>query len=145
MQKDVILLVDENPEDALLLQLALKEAGVENPVEVLTHAEDAIRYFEGAGCYSDRQAFPIPVLTVIELRTPLREDFKPLRQIREHAEFNAIPIVVLCGLDIEAERQAAYQFGANWFRIKPRSFPEFVDLCHEINQRWLNAAHRAAA
>jgi DNA-binding response OmpR family regulator len=104
-----ILLAEDDPDYAFLVQLALREAGVINPVHVVSSREETFAY-EGRGVYSDSSKYPFPAVILLGLRLPLFHDFDVLRWIRQHQDFNVCRVVVLSG--VEYEEEAPFRPGA---------------------------------
>jgi len=63
-----ILQVEDDPNDVFLMQLAMKKAGVANPVQIATDGQQAIDYLYGAGKFTDRGKFPLPCLVLLDLK-----------------------------------------------------------------------------
>jgi len=131
-----ILQVEDDPNDVFLLHHALKKAGAENPVQVVTDGEQAIDYLRGAGKFADREQFPLPSLVLLDLNLPGLPGLEVLRWIRQAS---GIPLVVLVlstsGED--ADIAAAYRLGANGFLVKPAHAHKLVDLARAIKDFWL--------
>ena len=74
-----ILLVEDEENDVFFLKHAFKEVGILNPLQVAQDGKEAMDYLSGSGEYVDRQRFPLPCLTLLDLKLPqalgfLRED-----------------------------------------------------------------------
>ena len=66
-QTGTILLVEDNEDDVFIMRLALKQAGVRNPLQVVTDGQLALDYLAGSGRYSDRARFPLPFIVFLDL------------------------------------------------------------------------------
>ena len=65
-----ILIVEDNRDDALLIQRALRRANLINPLQVVANGEQAIGYLKGDGPYADRSSYPLRFCTPqFQLRT----------------------------------------------------------------------------
>ena len=69
-----ILLADDSENDAFLLQRALGECDIVNPIQWVKDGTQAIAYLTGEGRYADRLTFPFP-----ELINELVTNFDPRR------------------------------------------------------------------
>src|SRR5437660_326736 len=98
-----ILLVDDSPDDVLLIRLALKRTGITNTVASVGDGERAIQYLKGEPPYSDRQAFPMPGLVLLDLAMPRMGGFDFLIWIGKQPELRSIPVVVLTGSALLAD------------------------------------------
>ena len=65
--RETILLVEDDADDVLQLGLALKEAGIPNPLVVVPDGVEALEYLKGEGKYSERAKFPLPSLILLDL------------------------------------------------------------------------------
>lgn len=140
-----ILLAEEDVEDAFLIQLALKQAGLENPVEVLASDDQVIDYLSHTGQFAARPASPLPMAIILALRLPLKNDFNTLRWIRRHPELRRIPVTVLSGLEYANERAIAHDLGAQCYKVKPLVFRELVSIAREIRESCLQPIDHPAA
>jgi len=57
----LILFAEDDAADVLLFRIAIKKAGIPNPIAHVVDGEEAINYLSGTGIYSDRIEFPVPV------------------------------------------------------------------------------------
>jgi CheY-like chemotaxis protein len=136
--KPAVLWVDDNPDDLLLFQLAWEKAQVTNPVRYTTCRKEAMDYLEGRGKFSDRDAFPLPCVIVIDMCLPDGKASDFLRWIRAHPAFKKLVVIVLSGTANQEEVNEAYRSGANSFLLKspnPRHLHTTVSL---IQSYWLN-------
>ncbi len=67
-----ILIVEDDSNDALLLQRAFRKASMLNPLQMVGDGEEAIAYLSGQGAYADRERHPLPVLILLDLKLPRR-------------------------------------------------------------------------
>ena len=113
-----ILQVEDDANDVFLLQHAMTEAGVENPIQVATDGQQAIDYLKGAGKFADRKQFPFPCLVLLDLKLPYVMGLEVLKWIRQQPG----PMLIVILLTASAEDEdivAAYRLGANAFLTKP--------------------------
>ena len=82
----VILMVEDDPNDVLLLKRALKKEGVTLPVQVVSDGQAAVQYLEGRGPYTDRDLHPLPCLILMDLKLPKKNGLEVLRWLRGHHE-----------------------------------------------------------
>src|SRR5579872_1614732 len=131
-----ILVVEDNPEEALLLQRAFKRTGMDIAVQFVVNGEEAIDYLSGAEQFRDRASFPEPDLVIMDLKMPRKGGFEVLEWFRNLQESALIPIIVLTASNREADVQRAYSLGANSYFIKPTSFDEFRDMIKIFYDYW---------
>src|SRR5215471_1835180 len=123
----LILLVEDNADDAALLRRAFIKARVMNPLHLARTAEEAIAYLGGSGKYANRSEFPLPSLVLLDLKMPGMDGFDVLRWIRQQPGLNLLRVVVLTSSDSMRDVNHAYQLGANSFLVKPVYFNRVVE------------------
>ncbi|NCP85324.1 MAG: response regulator [Bacteroidetes bacterium] len=133
-----ILLVEDNPMDVILTLDAFKEAKLKNNVHVARSGEDALDYLFGRGKFSDRDAFPLPSLILLDLKMPGIDGFEVLRQIKNTDILKRIPVIVLTSSKEEGDRTLSYDIGANSYLMKPVAFTGFIDVIKRIDDYWFS-------
>ena len=123
-----ILLVDDNPDDILLVTRAFQRAGVKRPIQTLTSGLDAIAYLKGEPPFADREKHPLPGLILLDIKMPLEDGFEVLRWIRHDEKFSELCVVMLTSSDQIRDVNQAYQLGADSFLVKPLDFENAADL-----------------
>lgn len=131
-----ILLMDDNPDDARFVRLALQRVGVITPIQTVTSAEEAQYYLRGQGCYADSEAYPQPVLVLLDL---IKEGsgLEFLAWLRQQTPLRRLPVVVLTSCRGDAEIGRAYEAGCNSYLIKPVSFNTLLVMMQTLTQYWL--------
>jgi len=133
----VFLLIEDNENDALLIQRAFVQAKILNQLMVLGSAEDAMAFFTGAGRYANRAEFPLPGLVLLDLKLPGMDGFEFLRWLRTQPGISTTRVVVLTASDSVHDVTGAYKVGANSFLIKPVDFERFVEISRALNGYWM--------
>jgi CheY-like chemotaxis protein len=125
----VILLVDDSEEDHLLVKAALKECGVDNPVETASSVDSAIARLAGGAP---------PALVFLDLQMPLKDGLQLLSWIRGRKEaWSRLPVVMLTTSHADAEIRRAYDLGANSFLVKSTGYDELCDMLRRACSYWL--------
>jgi CheY-like chemotaxis protein len=133
----VILLVEDLPDDILLVRRALAAAKVNNPLMVVTDGEEAVSYLEGDGKFSNRAEYPLPDLMLLDLKLPKMDGFEVLRWVRGHPAFKGLRIIVLTSSEDIYDVNAAYHLGANSFLVKPLEFQNYPAMMRTLASFWL--------
>jgi len=134
----VILLVEDRPDDVFLILRSFDLAGIRNPIQVVKDGEEAVGYLSGASKYSDRRAYPLPELVLLDLKLPKMDGFEVLRWIRANPDVPGLRVVVLTSSEAIQDINAAYALGANSFLVKPMDFGRFVELSGFIADNWFH-------
>ena len=132
-----ILLVEDNPDDVLLIRRAFQKAGIGNPIVAVGHGDDAVAYLDGTGAYADRHRYPLPALVLLNLKLPRRSGLEVLAWVRQHEGLKRLPVVVLTSSRDEGDINKAYDLGANSYLVKPVAFDELLRLVRSVEGYWL--------
>lgn len=60
-----------------------------------------------------------PNLLILNLRMPIIDGFTIIEQLRSHARWHPLPVLVVSGYTSADDRRKAYQLGANAYLTKP--------------------------
>ncbi len=132
-----ILLVEDDPNDVLLIRRALRNAMIANPLREVADGDEAIAYLSGVDGYGDRDAHPLPALVLLDLKLPRRDGFEVLRWIRAQPGLRRLPVVVLTSSRETADVNRAYDEGANSYLVKPVAFDALLELVRRVDEFWL--------
>lgn len=132
----VILLVEDNPDDVLLVRRAVKKAALELAMPVVRDGDEAVNYLDGTNDFADRQRYPLPSLILLDLKLPKRPGLDVLRWIRAQPALSGTPVVVLTSSTEEEDLQTAYARGANSYLQKPVAFSALVQLLGVLDLYW---------
>jgi CheY-like chemotaxis protein len=133
----VILLVEDDSNDALIAERAIKQSGIARWIIRLHDGEEAIKYLSGQAPYNDRKTSPLPVLVLLDLKMPRVSGFDVLAWIHNQPDLASIPVVVLTGSGLARDRSEAEKLGAVGYEVKPVDFNDLLDIVGNIGTRWL--------
>jgi CheY-like chemotaxis protein len=118
--KGPVLIVDDDPSDAMFAEDVLSEFQPKFPVQILTSGADLFDYLEGKSLYQDRNLYPYPSLILLDLKMPNIDGFAVLEWLKVHPQHANVPVIVLSGYEgISSQVTRAYQLGARSFLPKP--------------------------
>jgi CheY-like chemotaxis protein len=135
----IILVVEDNEEEAILLKKAFEQVDIEITAHFVTNGEEAIDYLSGADKFQNRFTYPDPDLVIMDLKMPRKGGFELLEWFRNVREGALIPLIVLTASDREADVQRAYTLGANSYFLKPMNFDEFRGMVKTVCDYWIRA------
>ncbi len=133
-----ILLVEDDPADARLIQRAFEKAQLPVPLLRLSNGDDAVAYLAGEGPYHNRISYPLPTLMLLDIKLPRRSGFEVLEWVRNRADALARLVVVMLtssGHSVDVDR--AYDLGANSYITKPENSQRLLEVAHVLREYWL--------
>jgi CheY-like chemotaxis protein len=135
--RSLILLVEDNRDDAFFLRRAFLKAGVSHPIVDVRNGQQAVNYLSGNALYSDRSLYPMPKLVLVDLKMPLMDGFELLTWVQNRPELEALPVVVISSSDLPADRDRAIKLGAKDYFVKPNDPEDLVRLIEDFRARWI--------
>ncbi|MEX1046538.1 MAG: response regulator [Actinomycetota bacterium] len=136
LEPDTILIAEDDPNDALLVQRAFRTARLANPIQVVGDGERAIAYISGVPPYDDREKYPMPMLVLLDLKMPRKGGHEVLEWIRAQPGIKRLPVVVLTSSSEMIDINRAYDLGANSYLVKPVEFEALLEMVKELNLYW---------
>ena len=137
MASDVILLVEDNPDDVALTLRALKRNNIVNEVVLAPDGVEALDYLFGTGAYAGRDTSVTPKVVLLDLKLPKIDGLEVLRRLRSDERTKLLPIVVLTSSKEQQDLVESYSLGANSYVRKPVDFNQFVEAVRQLGLYWL--------
>ncbi len=131
-----ILLVEDDDNDVLLIQKALKKGFINNPIHIARNGQEAIDYLSGKGAFADRDKYFFPDVVITDLKMPKVTGFDLLIWINDNPQFRVIPTIVLTSSRHDADVTRAYFLGANTYMVKPTDFETQAEMIKLIRDYW---------
>jgi CheY-like chemotaxis protein len=132
-----ILVVEDNPDDRLLIERGFRKIGVESPIHLVDGGDEAVAYMKGEGKYSDRAQFAYPSFIITDLKMPKGDGFAVLDFLKRNPAWAIIPTVVLSSSADPDDVKKAYSLGASSFHCKPASTEELRELLAVVHAYWM--------
>lgn len=126
----LIVLVEDNPDDETLTLRALKKNGIANDVVVLRDGVEALDFLLAPESR-------IPHLVLLDLKLPRVDGLEVLRRLRSEARTALLPVVVLTSSNEERDLVESYRLGANSYIRKPVDFEQFTEAVRQLGLYWL--------
>jgi two-component system, response regulator len=134
----LILVVEDNPDDELLMLDALQHGGVKTEIAVARDGQDAIDFLFGAGAHASRDAEDSPDLVLLDLKLPKIGGHEVLRRMRADSRTRHTPVVILTSSTEPSDIMQGYASGANSYVQKPVDFDDFVKAVKTLGVYWLD-------
>ena len=133
----IILLVEDNPDDVLLTQRALKKSRIANKMVVANDGVEALDFLFCRGLYANRQPCENPEIVLLDLKLPKVDGLEVLKQIRSNECTRMLPVIILSSSLEEKDLIASYKLGANSYIRKPVDFNQFAACVEQLGLYWL--------
>ena len=137
MKNNVIMLVDDNPDDEALTVRALRKNKIMNEIVVARDGQQALDYLFGEGPHKGRDTKEMPQVVLLDLNLPKLDGLGVLRRLRADERTRLLPVVILTSSNEEQDRVNGYGLGANSYVRKPVDFEQFVAAAAQLGLYWL--------
>jgi two-component system response regulator len=136
-RSNIILLVEDNPDDAELTMRAFRKSKILNDLILVRDGVEALDYLFSTGSFSGRDPNASPELVLLDLKLPKVDGLEVLRRMRADDRTRRIPVVVLTSSGEEKDIVSSYDLGANSFVRKPVDFAQFLEAAQQLGLYWL--------
>lgn len=137
MPNQPLLLVEDNPQDEMLILRALRKSHLANPIEVARDGQQALDYLFNQAEWHRPEGRSLPVAVLLDIGLPKLSGLEVLAQIRADQRTALLPVIILTSSDEERDRLQSYRSGANSFVRKPLDFAEFAETVTRLGIYWL--------
>jgi CheY-like chemotaxis protein len=132
-----ILLVEDNPIDVELTKSAFQRAQITNPLHVVNDGEAALDFVFARGPHADRTNAHPPRLILLDLNLPKKNGLEVLKEIKEDARTQNIPVIILTISDDDEDINDCRRLGANTYLVKPVNFHNFSKVTTLLSLSWV--------
>lgn len=131
-----ILLVEDNPNDAELAMLAIRQAKFTGRIAHVDDGVKALDYLTGSGSYADRAGARPPRVVFLDLKLPRVDGIEVLRRLKANDALRAIPVVMLTSSQELSDLDECYRLGVNSYVVKPVNFDEYQAMISGLVNYW---------
>jgi CheY-like chemotaxis protein len=141
-QPFTILHVEDDPNDVLLVERAIKKSNAPAVLRSVSDGDKAVSYLKGEESFANREQHPLPDLVLLDLKMPRKSGLEVLTWIREQNHFRGLPVVIFTSSKHEQDISRAYDLGANSYLVKPVGFDSLLDTLKQVYQYWASLNQR---
>jgi CheY-like chemotaxis protein len=123
-----ILYAEDNPDDAIILKLAFKRAGLSQIVHTVDDGGEAIAWLRGEGNFAKRDQHPLPSLLILDLKMPRKSGFDVLEWLQTSGEFKHLPTIVLSSSDDPRDMKRATELGVTKYFRKSATCQDLIQF-----------------
>jgi len=139
MEPSQILLVEDDPNDVELIQIALSNYNFVNKIDIVYDGEQAVHYLLGRD--GQPPTASLPRLVLLDLKLPKIDGIRVLQLIREAPRTRNLVVVVMTSSAENRDLQACYDLGVNSYIVKPLDFHQFVEVSRQVGFYWMMLNH----
>ncbi len=135
--RTIVVIAEDDPDDRLLIQDALKEA-TRKPVEVVfvQDGEELLEYLRRRGEQAGPKPGRYPELVLLDLNLPKMDGLEVLEEIKRDTALRSIPVVVLTTSRSPEHVARSYELGGNGYITKPDSYKQLVEVMATLDRYW---------
>ena len=126
-----LLLVEDDPGHARLIQRHLHRARFPYPIVILGDGHAALQYLEQVQ-QSDGATRPMPFLMLLDLYLPGWSGLKVLARMKQNVHTRHIPVMILTTSDDRQEIEDCYALGCNAYLTKPLDDAQFGEVISQL-------------
>ena len=127
----VILLVEDDPGHARLIEKNLRRAGIMNRMIHLDDGQKAVDFRFSQGDYANQER-PSPLLVLLDLNLPGVPGTQILRHMKENETTRRVPVVILTTTEDSREVSKCYELGCNIYITKPVDYEQFSQAIQQL-------------
>ena len=132
----VILMAEDDPDDRLLMEEAVAEAGLGVRMCYVADGFELMDHLGRIKAGHPNGQESLPDLILLDLNMPRMDGREVLERIKAGHDFQHIPVVVLTTTRSPEDRSSARLLGAADFLVKPASFEDLVALVRSLPEYW---------
>lgn len=129
-----ILVADDDEQDCMLTEDALRECNVPNPIHFVRDGVELMRYLRKEGEYAHAE---LPGLILLDLNMPRKNGHEALQEIKNDPKLRSIPVIILTTSESETDVLQTYELGSNSFITKPVTYSGLVEAMRVVGRYWL--------
>ena len=114
-----ILIGEDDFEDQFILQEYFQDNGVNDIVAFQKNGKQVIEFLDQIN-----QDDELPNLIVLDLNMPILNGTQTLFELKQHARYSKIPVIIYSTSDNDHEKRKCINFGAVEYLVKPVTVDE---------------------
>lgn len=132
----VVLLAEDDMDEAFLIQRAFKDHGLMHPPHLVADGTEVLTYLLAEGPYAERERYRFPNMLILDLKMQRMDGFAVLQWLQEHPDYRVIPTVVWSASSDARDVKHAYCLGANAYLCKPTDYGDFKAMLGRLLAHW---------
>ncbi len=126
-----IMLIEDNKDDCEAIIRGFQSCDCLYPLKWFKDSDDAL-----ASLIENEE--DIPLFILLDLNLPGMDGRSFLKYIKNNKQLRGIPVIVLTTSSDHKDVQYCYEHGVSAYIQKPVNFYQMKNICHSIQDYWLN-------
>jgi CheY-like chemotaxis protein len=126
-----VLLVENDPGDAMMAREAFGQAGKGTRLHVVSGRERALRFLRRGDGHGEAR---MPGLIMLSFDLPEEHSLKFLAEVKEDPDLKVVPVVVLSTSQDPSDVERSYGMHANAYVIKPADYDGFAEVVTKVSE-----------
>jgi len=126
-----ILLAEDDPGHARLIEKNLRRAYVTNEIAFATNGQEALDYLFCEGEYV-KNKHASHLLVLLDLNMPVLDGYQVLERMKADERTKRIPVIILTTTDDPREVSRCYELGCNVYITKPVDYEQFAEAMRKL-------------
>lgn len=132
-EAQIILMVEDNPDDYMAAQRAFNRSSLVNPLVWCERAEQALDYLNQRGDYTGAAYKGVPGVILLDLNLPGMNGQEFLVEIKQDSSLQRIPVIVISSSDDPEDINRCYDYGASSYVLKPVVLDNFLQAVQRLS------------
>jgi CheY-like chemotaxis protein len=128
-----ILLVEDNEDDAVILQEVFADMKLATLIHVVRDGEEALAYLQRQGKY---KVVRMPEIVLLDINMPKKNGFEVLEAMKQDPRLQSLPVIMLTTSHREEDIVRSYATGACSYIHKLVDLDQFRHLIMQFEQYW---------
>ena len=124
----IVLLVEDNADDLIFIQRAIRKAGVSISLQHVENGEEAMSYLLGESWYSNRERYPFPAMIVTNMKMPRMNGLELLTWIKQQPTLKHLPVLVMSSSEDADEMSKVAALGGSSYFVKTSSLGALTEV-----------------
>jgi CheY-like chemotaxis protein len=134
-----ILLIDDNPGDAILLREALKIVSDSVAFEAFQSGKDAL---DKLFSIENDKSYALPDLIILDLNMPGLSGLDVVQALKSSKCLKPIPVVMMTTSSLSSDVKDCLTACANSVIVKPMDFDDYVKIIDMLVKYWFHTVKR---
>jgi CheY-like chemotaxis protein len=143
--RPIILLADDDPDDQEMIRRAVVKSQLMADLHAVEDGEQLLDFLHHRGRFAAPVVAPRPWVILLDFNMPKMDGREALVEIKAHALFRRIPVIVMTTSSAERDISRAYDLGSSSFIRKPVTLTALAQVMSVLGKYWFEVVSLPAA